>query len=162
MGVFPAVVAVALVRSLERRPSLLSLVLVMAAIKWAEMARLTRVLVLRSMAEDWALAARSMGASPLRIALRHVGPHLAAPLSIGAVLAMASVALTETSLSFLELGVPATTVSWGEMLRRNSLRRRSPRSAPSASRLGDHGRSALFGRRCHPENVRGLIGASTR
>ena len=61
VGVFPAVVAVALVRSLERRPSLLSLVLVMGAIKWAEMARLTRVLVLRSMAEDWALAAREHG-----------------------------------------------------------------------------------------------------
>jgi peptide/nickel transport system permease protein len=116
VGVFPAVVAIALVRALERRPSLLSLVVVIAAIKWAEIARLTRVLVLRLLAEDWAVAARAAGASPARIAFSHITPHLMAPLAISAAFAVASVALTETSLSFLDLGVPATVASWGEML----------------------------------------------
>jgi peptide/nickel transport system permease protein len=116
VGVFPAVVAVALVRALERRPSLWSLVIVMAAVNAANVARLTRVLVLRSLAEEWALAAVAIGAAPLRIAFRHLAPHLAAPLAVSAVLAVGSVVLTETSLSFLDLGLPSQIASWGEML----------------------------------------------
>jgi len=116
VGVFPAVVTIALVRTLERRPSLLSLFLVVAAVKWAEATRLTRILVLRSLAEEWAIGARALGASPFRIAVHHLAPHVAPALSVSAAFAVASVALTETSLSFLGLGVPATVVSWGEML----------------------------------------------
>jgi len=116
VGVFPAVVTVALVRTFEGRPSLISLFLVMAAVKWAESARLTRILVLRSLAEDWAAGARALGVSRIRMALRHLTPHVAPALSASAAFAVASVALTETSLSFLGLGVPATMVSWGEML----------------------------------------------
>jgi peptide/nickel transport system permease protein len=116
VGVFPAVVTIALVRTFEGRPSLLSLFLVMAAVKWAESVRLTRMLVLRSLAEEWATAARAVGVSPLRMAVRHLAPHVAPALSVSAAFAVASVALTETSLSFLGLGVPATVVSWGEML----------------------------------------------
>lgn len=116
VGVFPAVLAVALVRALERRPSILSLVVVITAVKWAEVARLVRVLVLRSLAEDWALAAKATGASPMRIVFVHVSPHLMAPIAVSAVFAVASVVLTETSLSFLDLGVPSTFASWGEML----------------------------------------------
>jgi len=116
IGVFPAVVTIALVRTVEGRPSLLSLFAVMAAVKWAEAVRLTRILVLRSLAEEWATAARALGVSPLRMAVRHLAPHVAPALSVSAAFAAASVALTETSLSFLGLGVPATVVSWGEML----------------------------------------------
>jgi len=116
VGVFPAIVAVALVRALERRPSLLSLVIVIAAVNAASIARLTRVLVLRSLAEEWALAARATGASQLRIAFVHVLPHLVAPLAICAVFALGSVILTETSLSFLDLGIPSKAASWGEMM----------------------------------------------
>jgi ABC-type dipeptide/oligopeptide/nickel transport system permease subunit len=116
IGVFPAVVTIALVRTVEGRPSLLSLFLVMAAVKWAEAVRLTRMLVLRSLAEEWATAARALGVSPIRMAVRHLAPHVAPALSVSAAFAVASVALTETSLSFLGLGVPATVVSWGEML----------------------------------------------
>jgi ABC-type dipeptide/oligopeptide/nickel transport system permease subunit len=116
VGVFPSVVAVALVRALERRPSLLSLVLVVAAVNAANIARLVRVLVLRSLAEEWALAAQATGASPLRIAFHHLAPHLAPALSIACVLAVGSVILTETSLSFLDLGIPSPIATWGEML----------------------------------------------
>jgi peptide/nickel transport system permease protein len=116
VGVFPAVVAVALVRALERRPSLLSLVLVVAAVNAANIARLARVLVLRALAEEWAVAAQATGASPMRIVFRHVAPHLAPALSVACVLAAGSVILTETSLSFLGLGLPSKIATWGEML----------------------------------------------
>ncbi len=116
VAVFPAVVAVALVRALERRPSLLSLAIVIGAVNAAGIARLTRVLVLRSLAEEWALAARASGASPLRVAFVHVMPHLVAPLAVCAVFALGSVILTETALSFLDLGIPSKAASWGEMM----------------------------------------------
>jgi ABC-type dipeptide/oligopeptide/nickel transport system permease subunit len=116
VSVFPAVIAVALVRALEQRPSVTSLVLVVIAVQGASIARLTHVLVIRTLAEEFATGARAMGASPLRIAFRHVTPHLVAPLAVAAVFAMASSVLIETSLTFLDLGVPARVASWGEML----------------------------------------------
>jgi ABC-type dipeptide/oligopeptide/nickel transport system permease subunit len=116
VSVFPAVVAIALVRALEQRPSVASLVLVVTAVQGASIARLTHVLVIRTLAEEFAVGAKAMGASPLRIAFRHVTPHLVAPLAVAAVFAMASAVLIETSLTFLDLGVPAKLASWGEML----------------------------------------------
>ena len=113
---FPAVLAVALVRALERRPSILSLVIVMTAVKWAEVARLVRVLVLRSLAEDWALAARQPERRPCASPSSTFRRTSLAPIAVSAVFAVASVVLTETSLSFLDLGVPSTFASWGEML----------------------------------------------
>jgi peptide/nickel transport system permease protein len=116
VSVFPAVVAIALVRGLEHRPSVTSLFLVVTAVQGATIARLTHVMVIRTLAEDFAVGAKAMGASPLRIALRHATPHLAGQLAVGAVFAMASAVLVETSLTFLDLGVPPKVASWGEML----------------------------------------------
>lgn len=116
VGVFPAVVAIALVRALEHEPSVASLFLVVTAVQGATIARLTHVLVIRTLAEDFAVGAKAMGASPLWIALRHATPHLVAPLAVAAVFAMASAVLIETSLTFLDLGVPPKVASWGEML----------------------------------------------
>jgi ABC-type dipeptide/oligopeptide/nickel transport system permease subunit len=116
VSVFPAVIAIALVRALEQRPSVTSLLLVVTAIQGASIARLTHVLVIRTLAEEFAVGAKAIGASPLGIAFRHVTPHLVAPLAVAAVFAMASAVLIETSLTFLDLGVPPKLASWGEML----------------------------------------------
>ena len=116
VSVFPAVIAIALVRALEQRPSVTSLLIVVTAIQGASIARLTHVLVIRNLAEEFAVGAKALGASPLRIAFRHVTPHLVAPLAVAAVFAMASAVLIETSLTFLDLGVPPKVPSWGEML----------------------------------------------
>jgi peptide/nickel transport system permease protein len=116
VGVFPAVVAIALVRALEQRPSVASLFLVVTAVQGATIARLTHVLVIRTLAEDFAVGAKAMGASPLRIAFRHATPHLFGPLTVAAVFATASAVLIETSLTFLDLGVPPKVATWGEML----------------------------------------------
>ena len=116
VSVFPAVVAIALVRALEQRPSMASLVVVVTVVQGATMARLTHVLVIRTLAEEFAVGAKAMGASPLGIAFRHVTPHLVGPLAVATVFAMASTVLIETSLTFLDLGIPARLASWGEML----------------------------------------------
>ena len=116
VGVFPAVVLIALVQTLSHAPPLLTLVAIVALVRWAEVARLTRVLVLRALAEDWAEAARALGASYPRLAMSHIAPHVAPQVLVSGVFCFGSVVLTETSLSFLGLGVPSEVASWGEML----------------------------------------------
>ena len=113
---FPAIIVVALVRAIEREPSALSLVLAVAFVRWAEVARLVRAEMLRAAAEDYALAARALGASRARIFLRHVLPNALGPVTVSSVFGVASIVLLEAAISFLEMGVPTASASWGETL----------------------------------------------
>jgi len=78
--------------------------------------RLTRGTTLAIKAEDFVLAARAIGNSPLRIALRHVLPNIIPPLLVQATLAIAAAVIAEASLSFLGLGQQPPQPSWGSML----------------------------------------------
>ena len=78
--------------------------------------RLTRATTLAIKAEDFVLAARAIGNSPLRIALRHVLPNIVPPLLVQATLAIAAAVIAEASLSFLGLGQQPPQPSWGSML----------------------------------------------
>ena len=113
---FPAIIVVALVRAIEREPSTLSLVLSVSLVRWAEVARLVRALVLSAAAEDYVMAARALGASPRRIFWRHILPNAVGPVVVSSVFGVASIVLLETSISFLEMGAPASAASWGELL----------------------------------------------
>jgi peptide/nickel transport system permease protein len=72
--------------------------------------------VLNVKVEDYIEAARAVGNPPLRIALRHVLPNIAAPVIVQATLAIASAVIAEASLSFLGLGQQPPAPSWGSML----------------------------------------------
>ncbi|HEX2648867.1 MAG TPA: ABC transporter permease [Burkholderiales bacterium] len=78
--------------------------------------RLTRGQVLAVKVEDYVEAARAVGNSRLRIALRHVLPNIVAPLIVQATLAIAAAVIAEASLSFLGLGQQPPAPSWGSML----------------------------------------------
>jgi peptide/nickel transport system permease protein len=65
---------------------------------------------------EYILAARSLGASPLRIMVRHLLPNILQPVLIQATIGMAGAILAEATLSFLGLGVLAPIPSWGAML----------------------------------------------
>ena len=78
--------------------------------------RLTRGTTLAVKAEDYVLAARAIGNSPLRIAFRHVLPNIVPPLLVQATLAIAAAVIAEASLSFLGLGQQPPQPSWGSML----------------------------------------------
>ena len=78
--------------------------------------RLTRAQVLAVKVEDYVEAARAVGNSRLRIALRHVFPNIVAPLIVQATLAIAAAVIAEASLSFLGLGQQPPAPSWGSML----------------------------------------------
>jgi peptide/nickel transport system permease protein len=78
--------------------------------------RLTRASVLQVKVEDYVEAARAVGNSQLRIALRHILPNVVPPLIVQATLAVAAAIIAEASLSFLGLGQQPPAPSWGSML----------------------------------------------
>ena len=78
--------------------------------------RLTRGQVLAVKVEDYVEAARAVGNSHLRIAMRHVLPNIVAPIIVQATLAIAAAVIAEASLSFLGLGQQPPAPSWGSML----------------------------------------------
>jgi len=83
---------------------------------WAGYARLSRAQVLQAKEMEYVLAARSLGASPARILLRHLLPNILQPVLVQATLGMAGAILAESTLSFLGVGVLAPMPSWGAML----------------------------------------------
>jgi peptide/nickel transport system permease protein len=72
--------------------------------------------VLSVKVEDYVEAARAIGNSHLRIALRHIMPNVVAPLIVQSTLAIAAAVIAEASLSFLGLGQQPPAPSWGSML----------------------------------------------
>ena len=78
--------------------------------------RLTRAQVLSVKVEDYVEAARAVGNSHWRIALRHVLPNILPPVIVQGTLAIAAAVIAEASLSFLGLGQQPPAPSWGSML----------------------------------------------
>ena len=112
---FPSLLlAIAMVAFLG--PSLNNLILALSVIGWVGYARLIRGQVLKVREYDFVTAARALGASDWRLITRHILPNAIQPLIVQASLGMAGAVLSEASLSFLGLGVPPPTPSWGAML----------------------------------------------
>lgn len=97
-------------------PSLPTLVIALSATGWAGLARVVRTRVLEVRAREHVAAARALGAAPLAILLRHVLPFVWAPLLVQGSFALSGAILAEASLSFLGLGLPPGSPSWGALL----------------------------------------------
>jgi len=91
-------------------------ILVLAVTRWMVYARITRGLVLSSREEVFVESARAVGCSDRRILVRHILPNLLSPLLVLMTLEVATMILTEASLSFLGLGIQPPQSSWGLML----------------------------------------------
>jgi len=98
------------------RPSLANIILLIGLTYWTDIARLTRAELLRIRSTDFIASAKSSGASPLRILFKHALPNATPVMSVALVACMASAIITESSLSFLGLGVPVDLVTWGSLL----------------------------------------------
>jgi peptide/nickel transport system permease protein len=97
-------------------PGIGKVILALIITGWAGYARLARAQVLKVKELEFILAARSLGASPMRIMARHLLPNILQPVLIQATIGMAGAILAESTLSFLGLGVLAPVPSWGAML----------------------------------------------
>jgi ABC-type dipeptide/oligopeptide/nickel transport system permease subunit len=98
------------------QPSMVVVYATIGVVGWAGMARLVRgqVLVVRNL--EYVQAIRALGAGDVRVMLQHVLPNVIAPVVIAATLGVAGAIMAEAALSFLGLGVPPPTPSWGSMI----------------------------------------------
>ena len=97
-------------------PSLTNAMIAIGIAATPAFVRLSRAQVLAVKVEDYIEAARAVGNSDWRIALRHVFPNIVAPVIVQATLAIAAAVIAEASLSFLGLGQQPPAPSWGSML----------------------------------------------
>jgi peptide/nickel transport system permease protein len=99
-----------------RGPRIFNLVLALSLGGWVGYARLVRAQVLAAREREFVEAARALGASDLRVIVRHILPNIIQPVIVQAAIGMAGAILAEATMSFLGLGVPPPTASWGAML----------------------------------------------
>lgn len=92
------------------------LIIAMCITGWVGYARVMRGQVLKVREYDFVQAARALGASNLRQLFIHILPNAIQPLIVQASLAMAGAVLAEASLSFLGLGLPPPSPTWGTMI----------------------------------------------
>ena len=97
-------------------PNIINTMLIIGIVWSSGYARLTRGVVLSVKQEPYVDAARSMGAGPGRIILRHLLPNVVAPLVVLASLSAAAIILVEAGLSFIGAGVQQPTPAWGGMV----------------------------------------------
>jgi peptide/nickel transport system permease protein len=96
--------------------SLGRIIVITALFGWTTTARLVRAATLTLRTRDFVKAAVAMGASPLRIMVTHILPNALSPILVATALAVGSIMLFESALSFLGLGVQPPIPSWGNML----------------------------------------------
>jgi len=94
-----------------------ALILLLGLTGWFAIARLARAEATALRERDFVVAARALGAGPIRIFVRHVVPHAAGPVLVATTIAIGQVIVLEAGLSFLGYGVPQPTPTWGNIIR---------------------------------------------
>lgn len=90
-----------------------SVILVLAAFGWPQMARVVRGAVLTVKHEEYVTASRALGLSKLGTLFKHILPNCLAPVIVMATTSLGIYIVAEATLSYLGIGLPTTVVSWG-------------------------------------------------
>jgi oligopeptide transport system permease protein len=104
--------AIVLMQVMQHR-TVWTVILVLAAFGWPQLARIARGAVMEVRGSDYVLAAQALGLGRLRILVRHVLPNALGPVIAVAAIALGLFIVTEATLSYLGIGLPPTVVSWG-------------------------------------------------
>jgi peptide/nickel transport system permease protein len=97
-------------------PSLTNVILIISLLYWAQFARMARGEALSIRERDYVQAAYAIGCSPFRILWLHILPNLINTMIVLGTLQVAAAILLESTLSFLGVGVPPPTPTWGIMI----------------------------------------------
>jgi peptide/nickel transport system permease protein len=116
MMAFPTLFLVLCVLGVTRPRNIFPVIAVIGLTRWTDVARLVRGEVLKLKTLDYVQASRALGASDARIIFRHLLPNAMGPVLVAATFGVAGAILIESTLSFLGMGVPPPTASWGELL----------------------------------------------
>lgn len=112
---FPGIVLAIVVAGLFER-SVGLVILALSLTGWISFARLARGSAVSFRSRDWVDAARVMGVSSGSIMLRHILPFVVGPVAALFTLEFGLIVLAEAGLSFLGIGLPASAVSWGQVI----------------------------------------------
>lgn len=104
--------AIVFLQAFEAR-NVFTVVLALVVLGWTQIARIMRGAVISVREADFVLAARALGANDRRLLVRHILPNSLAPVIVVATISLGIFIVTEASLSFLGIGLPPDTVSWG-------------------------------------------------
>lgn len=97
-------------------PSILNIIIILSLKGWVTYARLVRGQTIALKNREFVVAGQAIGVSRTRMCLKHLLPNMAGPIVVHASFGMAGVIMIESALSFLGLGVPVNTPSWGAMI----------------------------------------------
>lgn len=111
-GVFLVLAAI----SIFAFPSIWNVIVIIALLGWTEFARHARAEAMAVMESDYITTARLLGFSGWRILSKHVLPNILPTLLVLTCFSVAGAIITESTLSFLGIGLPVETVTWGKMM----------------------------------------------
>lgn len=106
----------ALPRSWSNLQVYLGITVILSLMGWTSLARVVRGKILALREEDYAVAARLLGASHFRVLFRHLVPGFTSHIIVSLTMTVPGMILGETAMSFLGLGLKSPTISWGVML----------------------------------------------
>ncbi len=112
----PFILGAIVILSVVTQRGLLQVAGVLVVLGWTTMTRLMRSSVLATRDSDYVRAAKAVGASDLRILLRHILPNAIAPVIVYATIYVGIIIAAEATLSFLGVGLQLPAISWGLMI----------------------------------------------
>ncbi len=105
--------AIVVLQMFRTNSSIWKVVLVLALFGWVSTARIARGAVMESKNLEFNTASTALGSTPMRNLFRHILPNSLAPIIVVGTTSLGSYIVSEATLSFLGIGLPTTTVSWG-------------------------------------------------
>lgn len=116
VSAFPPLVLVLGIQAAVPQATAVTLFFAIALTRWPEVARLVRAEVMQVVTRDYVMAARALGASPLRVLRKHVAPSIRGQLAVLGAIGVPGVILIEASLDFLRVSAPMGAATWGETM----------------------------------------------
>ena len=116
MLTFPPLLILLALQSIVKSPSVVFTTFIIGFLGWMTPARLVRAEMLSLREREFVQAARAIGSPPWRLIARELLPNVVGTIIVAATLGIPSAILTESSLSFLGMGVMPPTATWGNML----------------------------------------------
>jgi len=112
---FPTLILILGVLAIMKQ-SIFTIMIIIGIFGWTGIARLVRAEFLKLKNQEFVIAAKALGLSDIRIIFNHILPNALTPVLVSATFEVAGAILLESTLSFLGLGVPPPTPSWGSIL----------------------------------------------
>lgn len=113
---FPTLLIIITVAALLKTTTIYTIMMIIGLLGWPGLARLVRAETLKLREYPFVEAGRAIGCSDLTIIFKHILPNVIGPIIVTATFGVAGAIITETSLSFLGIGVQLPTPSWGNMI----------------------------------------------